>query len=59
MDIHLYLFIYLFIYLFYLTMVHKIVENNSTNKYQQNQVKKYQKPKLQFTVIKDTVFNCR
>ena len=34
------LFIYLFIYLFYLTLVHKIVESNSTNKYQQNQVKK-------------------
>ena len=34
-----YLFIYLFIYLFYLTLFYKIVENNSTNKYQQNQVK--------------------
>ena len=27
---------YLFIYLLYLTLVYKIVENNSTNKYQQN-----------------------
>ena len=33
------IFIYLFIYLLYLTLVYKIVENNSTNKYQQNQVK--------------------
>ena len=32
-------FIYLFIYLLYLTLVYKIVKNNSTNKYQQNQVK--------------------
>ena len=34
-----YLFIYLFIHLLYFTLVYKIVENNSTNKYQQNQVK--------------------
>ena len=34
-----YLFIHSFIYLLYLTLVYKIVENNSTNKYQQNQVK--------------------
>ena len=34
----LYLFIYL-LYLLYLTLVYKIVENNSTNKCQQNQVK--------------------
>ena len=34
-----YLFIYLFIYLLYLTLVYKIVKNNSTNKYQQYQVK--------------------
>ena len=27
---------YLFIYLLYLKLVYKIVENNSTNKYQQN-----------------------
>ena len=32
-------FIYLFIYLLYLTLVYKIVESNSTNKYQQNQIK--------------------
>ena len=32
------LFIYLF-NLFYLTLVYKIAENNSTNKYQQNQDK--------------------
>ena len=31
--------VYLFIYLLYLTLVYKIVENNSTNKYQQNQIK--------------------
>ena len=31
-------FIYLFIYLLYLTLVYKIVKNNSTNKYQQYQV---------------------
>ena len=32
--------IYLFfIYLFTLTLVYKMVENNSTNKYQQNQIK--------------------
>ena len=31
--------LFLFIYLLYLTLVYKIVENNSTNKYQQNQVK--------------------
>ena len=30
---------FLFIYLFYLTLVYKIVKNNSTNKYQQYQVK--------------------
>ena len=30
---------YLLIYLLYLTLVYKIVENNSTNKYQQNQIK--------------------
>ena len=36
-----------------------MVENNSTNKYQENQVKMLQKPKLQFTVITDTVYNCR
>ena len=29
----------LFIYLLYLTLVYKIVKNNSTNKYQQYQVK--------------------
>ena len=34
-----YLFIYVFIYLLYLTLVYNIVKNNSTNKYQQNQVK--------------------
>ena len=38
--IYLYGYTPLFIYLFYLTLVHKVVENNSTNKYQQNQVKK-------------------
>ena len=32
------LFIY-FIYLLYLTLIYKIVENNSTKKYQQNQIK--------------------
>ena len=31
--------LFLFIYLLYLTLVYKIVENNSTNKYQQNQIK--------------------
>ena len=31
--------IYSFIYLLYLTLVYKIVKNNSTNKYQQYQVK--------------------
>ena len=30
---------FLFIYLLYLTLVYKIVKNNSTNKYQQYQVK--------------------
>ena len=29
----------LFIYLLYLTLVYKIVKNNSTNKYQQNLIK--------------------
>ena len=29
----------IFIYLLYLTLVYEIVKNNSTNKYQQNQVK--------------------
>ena len=30
---------YLLIYLLYLTLIYKIVKNNSTNKYQQYQVK--------------------
>ena len=51
--------IYLFIYLLYLTLVYKIVENNSTNKYQQNLIKIWQRPKLQYTVITDTAYNCR
>ena len=33
------LFIYLFIYLLYLTLFYEIVENNSTNKYQQTRLK--------------------
>ena len=31
--------VHIIIYLLYLTLVYKIVENNSINKYQQNQVK--------------------
>ena len=54
-----YSFIYLFTYLLYLTLVCKIVENNSTNKYQQKLIKIWQRPKLQYTVITDTVYNCR
>ena len=38
-HLFIYLFIYLFIHLLYLTLVSKIVENNLTNKYQQNQIK--------------------
>ena len=37
-EIH-YAKIYLFIYLLYLTLVYRIAENNSINKYQQNQIK--------------------
>ena len=37
-EIH-YAKIYLFIYLLHLTLVYRIAENNSTNKYQQNQIK--------------------
>ena len=32
-------YFFIYIYLLYLTLVYKIVKNNSTNKYQQNQVK--------------------
>ena len=32
-------YLFIFIYLLYLTLVYKIVKNNSTNKYQQDQVK--------------------
>ena len=54
-----YYLVCLFIYLFTLTLVYKIVENNSTNKYQQNLIKVWQRPRLQYTVITDTVYNCR